>query len=231
MATKMKKFIKEWCPPALWRGASKFRAKFTQYRNVADGSSQDLAVYWDSEMAQILETWGTGNAWTEIQFLMANCSGTVLDVACGTGTVMEVLNEIPNLEVHGCDISDMLVSKAVERGIAQRLLKVCDATALPYADNQFDYSYSIGSLEHFTEEGIEKVIAEMARVTRVASFHMMPTSRSKKDEGWLKTYQSFHNCSPNWWERRLKGSFSRVSVLDSRWEDGISVGSWFLCFK
>jgi hypothetical protein len=40
-------------------------------------------------------------------------------------------------------------------------------------------------LDHLTEEGVEKFITEAARITRVASFHMMRTSRSGRDEGWI----------------------------------------------
>lgn len=225
----MKKLVRELCPPFLWQAMSRVRGNFLQARRAADASTQDLDLYWDEEMAQVLESWGNGNAWDEIQFLMTNCQGLVLDIACGTGKVMEVLKDFADLEVHGCDISDLLIAKALERGLAQSRLKVCDATQLPYADAQFDYSYSIGSLEHFTVEGIGKATAEMARVTRRGSFHMMPTSRSLKDEGWLKTYQSFHNCSPQWWVNHFRKSFSEVRVLSSRWEDNISVGTWFLC--
>jgi ubiquinone/menaquinone biosynthesis C-methylase UbiE len=153
----------------------------------------------------------------------------VLDIACGTGKVMTILDQ-STLELHGCDISDMLIAKAIERGIAPDRLKICDATKMPYADGFFDYSYSIGSLEHFTDEGIEQFIAETARVTRVASFHMMPTSRSGRDEGWMKTLQSFHNSSVSWWVRRFERKFSRVRVLDSNWNDTLSVGRWFLCY-
>jgi ubiquinone/menaquinone biosynthesis C-methylase UbiE len=229
MAVKMKKLAKELCPPILWKVASSFRAKLGQPWKMADASGQDLDVYWDEEMAKVLETWGDGNAWNEIQFLMANCSGKVLDIACGTGKVMEILNGVPDLEIHGCDISDLLISKALSRGLAKERLTVCDATVLPYGQNEFEYSYSIGSLEHFTEDGIEKAISEFARVTRKASFHMMPTSRSSIDEGWIKTYQSFHNCSTEWWVRHFKKSFGHIRVLESRWEDRISVGTWFLC--
>src|SRR5689334_19191533 len=45
---------------------------------------QALDVYWDAQMAAILETWGIGNAWNEIQLLLLNARGTVLDIACGT---------------------------------------------------------------------------------------------------------------------------------------------------
>lgn len=225
----MKKIIKELCPPVLWRVASNFRAHFLKPTRYSNASIQDLDVYWEKEMAEVLETWGNGNAWSEVQFLMENCKGTALDIACGTGKVMEILNAVPELEIHGCDISDMLISKAIKRGISEERLTICDATILPYTDDQFDYSYSIGSLEHFTEEGIEKAISEIARVTRKASFHMMPTSRSLLDEGWLKTYQSFHNCSPEWWVLHFKKNFPQVRILKSSWEDKISVGTWFIC--
>jgi SAM-dependent methyltransferase len=225
----MKKLIKDLCPPLVWRTLQDVRSKVQPHQVSGKGDAQDLDLYWTPEMAQMLETWADGNAWLEVQFLMANCKGRVLDIACGTGKTMTLLDP-ETLEVHGCDISDLLISKAVERGLPQARLKVCDATALPYADREFDYSYSIGSLEHFTEDGIGKFIAEAARVSSIGSFHMMPTSRSGRDEGWMKTYQSFHNSSPSWWVSRFEKNFSRVHVLDSNWNDRISVGKWFLCY-
>src|SRR5450759_5296338 len=92
------------------------------------GSKQALDLYWDPEMAEILETWGYGNAWSEIQFLLATSQGRVLDIACGTGKVVEILKTFTRLELHGCDISDFLIEKAVARGLDPGLLKVCDAT-------------------------------------------------------------------------------------------------------
>jgi SAM-dependent methyltransferase len=225
----MKQLIKDLCPPLLWRTLQDIRSKVQPHQIRGDGDVQDLDLYWTPEMAQVLETWADGNAWLEVQFLMANCRGRVLDIACGTGKTMTLL-DAEALEVHGCDISDLLIAKALERGLPQARLRVCDATQLPYADRGFDYSYSIGSLEHFTEEGIGKFIAEAARVSAIGSFHMMPTSRSRRDEGWMKTYQSFHNCSQDWWVRRFETHFRRVRVLDSNWNDRISVGKWFLCY-
>lgn len=196
-----------------------------------DASCQDLELYWDPKMAALLESWGEGNAWHEAQFLFAGRSGRALDVACGTGIVMEKLAAVSNLEIHGCDISDFLIMKARDRGILNERLRVCDATKLPYGTAEFDYSYSIGSLEHFTDEGIRNCFAEMARVTQKASYHFMPVSRSGKDEGWMKTLQSFHNCSVGWWRERLSPHFRKILDLPSLWKDDISVGRWFLCFK
>ena len=62
---------------------------------------------------------------------------------------------------------------------------------MSFEENYFDFSYSIGSLEHFTEDGIEKVIDKLHKCTRIASYHMMPTSRDNKNQGWMKTYQTF----------------------------------------
>lgn len=199
--------------------------------SAVDPSRQDLGIYWDPKMAKILETWGEGNVWHEILFLMANCRGKALDVACGNGTVIQRLGLFPGLEVHGCDISDFLIEKAKKSGISPEKLTVCDATRLPYPTGAFQYSYSIGSLEHFTEKGIDECFSETARVTTGASYHFMPVSRSGKNEGWMKTLQSFHNCSVDWWTGKLRKHFSRVVDLPSLWSDDISLGRWFLCFK
>jgi SAM-dependent methyltransferase len=223
----MKSVARDLCPPVLWRALSRLKSH-TAERFTHPPTAQDLEVYWDPKMAALLETWGVGNVWDEIRLLLACSAGTALDIACGTGKTISIVQSA-KLAVHGCDISDMLIRKAIERGLPNDRLRVCDATNLPYADKSFDYSYSIGSLEHFTEDGIGKVAGEAARVTRVASFHMMPVSRSGKDEGWLKTYQSFFNCSPDWWVARLRQGFSEVEVFDSHWNDSLSVGKWFVC--
>jgi len=197
----------------------------------ADPSVQDLDIYWDPRMAKILETWGEKNVWHEILFLLANRAGKVLDIACGNGVVIQKLWAMPELEVHGCDISDFLIDQARARGIRPEALTVCDATRMPFLDNEFQYSYSIGSLEHFTEKGIDQCFSEASRVTKTASFHFMPVSRSGKNEGWMKTLQSFHNCSVDWWAAKLRCHFPKVVDLPSLWSDEISVGRWFLCFK
>jgi len=190
---------------------------------------QNLDIYWDPQFAQVLETWGDGNVWDEIQFLMVNCRGTVLDVACGTGKTIALLSKFPEIVVYGCDISDFLIQKAVDRGIPPGRLKICDATRMDYADGFFDYSYSIGSLEHFTVDGISQVISECYRTTKFISCHQVPVSRSGKNEGWTKTLQSFHNNSVEWWLEKFARSYDKVRVLDSRWQDDISVGKWFVC--
>jgi ubiquinone/menaquinone biosynthesis C-methylase UbiE len=194
-------------------------------------ATQDLDLYWDEKFAADLDVWGTGTVWDEIQYLLVGRAGRVLDIACGTGKTMEILSHYKNIELFGCDISDFLIGKAVARGIQRENLSVCDATCMNYGDNFFDYSYSIGSLEHFTHDGIVRCISESRRVTRRISFHMVPVSRSEKDEGWIKTIQSYYNNSTGWWMDKFRASYETVMILDSRWQDRISKGKWFICMK
>jgi len=195
-------------------------------------NDQNLDIYFDEDFTKILETWGLDNAWNEVQLLLSNHQGKVLDIACGTGKVIEILSRFKNLDLYGCDISDMLIWTAVKRGIPGSKLAVCDATSLPYSDNEFEYCYSIGSIEHFNEVGIVKFIEESHRTTRKISFHMLPVSKSGLDEGWKVTSdQSYFNNSVEWWIGKFNSIYDPVVVLDSVWEDDCSTGKWFICKK
>lgn len=198
-------------------------------RRSAPGKRDHLDIYWDPGMAQLLESWGEGNAWHEIRLLLGGRQGKVLDIACGTGKVMGIVQANARLEVHGCDISDYLISKARERGLAADRLTVCDAARLPYPDRSFDYAYSIGSLEHFPEEGIDQVFRECARAVKKLSFHMIPVSRDGRDEGWITPYQGYFNNGTQWWTAKARRVFREVAVLDSIWSDERSVGKWLVC--
>jgi ubiquinone/menaquinone biosynthesis C-methylase UbiE len=182
-------------------------------------------------MARLLDTWGEGSVWNEIQLLLCEAHGRVLDIACGTGKAIDILGHSGRLEVHGCDISDFLIAQARQRGIPADRLRVADATRLDYEADSFAHAYSIGSLEHFTEAGLSAAVAESARVSSGTVFHMVPVSRSGRDEGWMQTTQAFFNNSMPWWKARFGAAFRRVEVIDSAWSDDHSLGCWFVCQK
>ena len=206
--------------------------KLKTSRPASNGSEQDLDIYWTDDMANQLENWGKDHAWNEIECLLINCKGKVLDIACGTGVNIKSLSKFPFLDVYGFDISDLLLEKARLKGIDPSRLKVTDATKTDYQDNEFDYSYSIGSLEHFTEEGIDSFLKECSRYTSKGSFHMIPVSEDGNDNGWIKRGQSYFNNSSDWWLKKFRRNFSSVYVINSGWKDaGVSTGKWFICFK
>ncbi|HEV7510188.1 MAG TPA: class I SAM-dependent methyltransferase [Candidatus Acidoferrum sp.] len=244
----LKELVHEYFPPKVTRGIDAialalFRKGIVYWRRVplpailfrhaapaGQPEGQNLGVYWSNQMAMELETWGEGTAWREVLFFLSLAKGRILDIACGTGKVMELLShEFPECDLHGIDISDLLIGKARERGIASEKLRVGDAMKTGYPDDYFECSYSIGSLEHFTEDGIDAFLRECARITRLTSFHMIPTSRSRDDDGWITTTQSYFNNSPAWWMKKFEMRFERVNCFDSQWGTIISVGKWFVC--
>ena len=129
------------------------------------------------------------------------------------------------------DESKIAMTNTTENGVEVENLFCVDATKLDFEKNFFDYSYSIGSMEHFTEDGIAKLIEKLSKITKKTSIHMMPVSKKNINEGWIKTYQSFHNNSPEWWINKFEKCFKKVEVIDSSWEDHISKGKWFVCHK
>lgn len=196
------------------------------------GARQDTAIYFDPQFAELLETWATDSCWLEIRLLLAGRRGKVLDLACGTGRTWDFLRSEEGLEYFGCDISAPLIDRAIARGIAPGHLKVADATRLDYRDGQFDFLFSIGSLEHFSVDGLRSAIAECRRVCRGPSLHQVPVSRTGFDEGWITPYQSYWNNSERWWREQFAAAYGPdVWTMTSRWDDRQSVGRWFLCGK
>jgi len=231
---KMKRIIKSICPPIVLDGLRKLKRSSRPSNELigSDGSSQDLDIYWTDDMANQLENWGKDHAWNEIECLMINCKGKICDIACGTGVNIKNLSRFPFLEVHGFDISDLLLNVAKKKGINPANLKIFDATKTGYIDSEFDYSYSIGSLEHFTEEGINLFLKECSRYTSIKSYHMIPVSETNLNNGWIKRGQSYFNNSIEWWLPKFQSYFSEVYILNSGWKDrGYSVGKWFVCIK
>ena len=211
-------------------GEAVFRAATKGIRR-EKGRMQSVEIYSDDHFADVLDNWGEGTVWPEIQMLMRGRSGKVLDLACGTGRTRSFVCQEEGLEWYGCDISDVLLARARARGISPERLERMDATKMSYEDESFDFLYSIGSLEHFTEDGIRRTIGECRRVCKGPSFHMVPVSRSGLDEGGMKLAQSGWNNSVNWWSAMFEAEYgSNVVSMTSRWSDRVSVGRWFVAW-
>lgn len=191
--------------------------------------TQQLEVYWKDHFKKELKFWGEGNVWIEIEYLLSSVEGKVLDMCCGTGSTIKRLSKNSKIDLYGFDISDLFIKEAILSGINSENLRVADATNTRMENKEFDYSYSIGSLEHFTEEGISQFISEANRITKKASFHQIPVLKDKNFKGWLDLDQSYFNMEEEWWLEKFRKSFSDVSILESFWEDPISYGRWFIC--
>lgn len=99
---------------------------------------------------------------------------SLLEIGCGSGYYSEILPALAKSRVDytGIDYSAAMVTRAKERYPAAKF-EIGDATALRFADNEFDIAFNGVSLMHILD--YEKAIAESARVARKAAiFHSTP---------------------------------------------------------
>ncbi|MBL4698340.1 MAG: class I SAM-dependent methyltransferase [Phycisphaerales bacterium] len=97
---------------------------------------------------------------------IAHLKGRSLDVGCGVGFVVELLNTYPyRFEAHGTDVSPTAVEQASKRNSQDRI-KLSDGSALPYDDASFDLVTCFDVLEHIDEHEVEQFCNELRRVAR-----------------------------------------------------------------
>jgi len=88
----------------------------------------------------------------------SRAGGRVLDVGCGTGQVVDRLNQA-GLEAHGVDVSEPNIARA--RRISDRC-RVYDGRRLPFADGYFASAGALNVLEHVDEP--EDFVRDLVRV-------------------------------------------------------------------
>ena len=230
----MRNFFKKILPPIIIDFYREIYIKnlIRKNRKQVKENEQDVNIYETDLTAEKLNEWGKNTTWNEIQMFFISKKGNILDVACGTGINMKDVQKFsPDANIYGCDISQNLINICLKSGIDNDKLICSDALKIDFPENFFNYSYSIGSLEHFTEKGLDKIIDKLHFITKEYTVHMMPVSKNNNNEGWIKTYQTFHNNSVEWWVNKFEKKFSKVQVINSSWKDHISIGKWFICYK
>lgn len=99
----------------------------------------------------------------------------VLDVGCGSGYLLQRLQEYGAGGCHGIDLMENRVAEGRERYPTLEL-EVGSATALPYPDARFDLVTQFTCLSSILDDGVRLAVArEMVRVARggwVLSFDM-----------------------------------------------------------
>lgn len=98
--------------------------------------------------------------------LETKSSPSILDVCCGTGSVVLAFGEhCPDALVVGYDFSHGMLSKAQEKNVDTRAVFVeGDAAALPFSDNSFDVVSCSHALYELKGQAREKGLWEMKRV-------------------------------------------------------------------
>lgn len=139
-----------------------------------DGEKRYWRARYDEAAAQFTEDWRVGR-WGSVHYygMVGSCLGRilaplegrglrVLDVCCGTGSLLESLRE-RGFDTAGLDNS-IGVLERLKAHPTRRCLQVlqADAARLPFADASFDLVVSIGMLQCFHDT--EDYLAELARV-------------------------------------------------------------------
>ncbi len=91
-------------------------------------------------------------------------AGSLLDVGCGPGLLLQVLVEREGLSVAGIDISPEMIRVAKDRLGIRADLRIGDAESLPWEDDHFDHAVCTDSFHHYPNP--ERAVAEMRRVLK-----------------------------------------------------------------
>lgn len=100
-----------------------------------------------------------------LDLLGARAGNRLLDVSCGTGSLLAAARERA-VDAVGVDLSDEAV-KLAKRVAPSAEVAVGAGEALAFRDGSFDYVSCLGSLEHFLDMG--KGLEEMKRVAKAAA--------------------------------------------------------------
>lgn len=125
----------------------------------------------------------------------------ILDVGCGKAFLLFDFKKLmPELEVHGIDISSYAIQNAKEEIKDQ--LQVANAASLPYENHSFDLVISINTLHNLYNYELDQALREIERVGKKNKYICVESYRNEDEKAnllyWQVTCESF--CTPKEWE-------------------------------
>ncbi|HCW52522.1 MAG TPA: SAM-dependent methyltransferase [Clostridium sp.] len=91
-------------------------------------------------------------------------NGNILDLGCGNGNILKLLEEKTSSNLYGLDLSDNMISEAKKRLGKNVTLTVGDSENLPYKNDKFDVIICNASFHHYPHPDI--VLKEIHRVLK-----------------------------------------------------------------
>ena len=137
-----------------------------------------------------LMTLGMDRRWRRhaVRRLALAAGGEVLDVACGTGDMVVVLQK-QGARVTGVDLSEAMLALARRKVGAGATLRQGDAEALPFEEALFDAVTCAFGVRNFVH--LDRGLSEMARVLR-AGGQMLILEMATPDAGWVRPFYNFY---------------------------------------
>ena len=118
----------------------------------------------------------------------------ILDVGCGKAFLLyEFTQAVAGIEVAGFDISAYAIAHAKEE--VKPFLSEGNCSTLPYADDSFDFVYSINTFHNLEIPALKKAVQEVERVSRGKSWICLEAYRNESEKAnllyWQLTCMSF----------------------------------------
>lgn len=125
----------------------------------------------------------------------------ILDVGCGKAFLLyEFTRAVPGIEVAGIDISAYGVEHAKEE--VKPVLRVGNCTELPFADDSFDFVYTLNTFHNLKIQELDRAVREVERVGRRHKYIGVESYRNEREKAnllyWQLTCESFHR--PDGWK-------------------------------
>ena len=130
--------------------------------------------------------------WTETVDLFTTHYGltndsAVLDVGCGKGFMLKDFSlRLPGAQFAGVDISSYAIKHA-HPDVAD-LVKVANATDLPFSDDAFDLVISINTIHNLERDGCLLALKEIQRVSRCHAFVMVDGWKNSEEQDLLRRW-------------------------------------------
>lgn len=155
---------------------------------------------------------------------------SLLDVGCGTGTVIALLaKELPAMKLTGLDLSLRMIEQAKAKRIPHAGLLQADGEQLPFADGSFACVTCMHTFHHVPHP--EACLAEMYRVLEPGGTFLLCDGTMFRPLRWIYN----HLLLPNWptgdfhvYDRaELTALCSSVGLKDLEWRT--LTGVTYLC--
>ena len=87
----------------------------------------------------------------------------IIDIGCGTGTILKTLSGMENIDAHGIDVEPEML-KVAKAKCSNMDIRECSCEDTPYEDNSFDVMTACMAYHHFPDkDGFAK---EASRIIR-----------------------------------------------------------------
>ena len=162
--------------------------------------------YWDGSRETGYGGYRYDGRWRKVADAMIAAYGIrpgmrILDVGAGKGFLLhDFLEAVPEVEVHGIDISRYGIEHSMER-VKERIVEGT-AAKLPFNDKYFDLVISINTLHNLYIDELFSALKEIERVGRGGKYICVETYRNEREKMnlmyWQLTCRAFH--TPTEWE-------------------------------